>query len=380
VDGADECYSPWNTFSVSAEYLLWWTKGSFTPPLVTTGPVPNLVGPGQFQPGAGVLGQPGTVILAGNEHILDDLRSGFRVSSGIWFDPDRCFGLDGSFFFLGRTTDGFFSGADALGNPPRSRPAINMNSNARQGGTNALIPLGEVVQVTSTTQAGRAATGFNNINSRNEFWGWEANLRTGLYCSPNCSLDLQLGYRTLTLEDDLYFAEFIQGLPPGPTGSSLFLDEFHTRNRFHGGQIGLVGEHRLCERWTIGWNAKVALGNTSQNVGIFGARSVNGGALTQGGFLAQQSNIGGYQRDVFTVVPEVQVNLGYQFHSCLRTFVGYNFLYWSNVARVGEHIDRRINPEFLPGGNNLGPAFPAFQFNGTGYWAQGLNFGLELRW
>jgi hypothetical protein len=66
----------------------------------------------------------------------------------------------------------------------------------------------------------------------------------------------------------------------------------------------------------------------------------------------------------------------------VRLTFGYQFLYWSRVARPGEQIDRVINPTQIPvfGGNQLlGPARPEPLFTTTDFWAQGLNLGLEVR-
>ena len=60
---------------------------------------------------------------------------------------------------------------------------------------------------------------------------------------------------------------------------------------------------------------------------------------TWGGVLTQTSNIGRYYRNPFAVVPEVTISLGVQFAPWLRGTIGYNILYWSNVARPGNQID-----------------------------------------
>jgi hypothetical protein len=126
---------------------------------------------------------------------------------------------------------------------------------------------------------------------------------------------------------------------------------------------------------------KVALGPTQQMVNIQGSTLVNGTTRLEGGLLALSSNIGHYSRDVFTVVPEVGLNLGYQLTDHLRLFVGYNFLYWSSVVRPGNTVQRAINPNLLPGSTVMGgPDRPAFAFRGSDFWAQGVSFGLEFRY
>jgi len=68
----------------------------------------------------------------------------------------------------------------------------------------------------------------------------------------------------------------------------------------------------------------------------------------------------------FAVVPEVNLNVGYQFADWARAYVGYDFLYASDVAQPGEQIN--------PAGLIFAPVQPH-----TDFWAQGVNFGLEFR-
>lgn len=362
VDGADECYTPWSTFYVSGEYLLWWAKGADTPALASTGPATAAI--------PGVLGDPTTTVLFGGQSLLDDTRSGYRISSGFWFDQARCFGVDGNYLYLNKTTERFTSASSGV--PELARPFFN----ALRGR--------EDTQVVASTRT--PAAGFVDISTSSELWGAETNFRTNLMCGSGCFVDLLLGWRTLTLQDRFEYTELISSRIAAAPGSFLHRDIFQSKNTFHGGNIGLVGEHRFADRWTFGWSAKVAMGNTRQQVDIFGATQITGSngfdGLYQGGILAQRTNIGTHTKDVFAVVPEVSVNLGYDWTPNIRSFVGYNFLYWSNVARATEQINRNINPNlFAPETVPFaGPNEPSFSWRNTGYWAQGVNFGLEFRW
>jgi hypothetical protein len=80
----------------------------------------------------------------------------------------------------------------------------------------------------------------------------------------------------------------------------------------------------------------------------------------------------------------VGVNLGAQITPRLRARVGYTFLYWSEVSRPGNQIDRALNPTQIPGPTGspalVGAPRPAPLNSSTSYRAQGLNFGLELRY
>jgi len=60
-------------------------------------------------------------------------------------------------------------------------------------------------------------------------------------------------------------------------------------------------------------------------------------------------------------------------------------LFWTNVARPGDQIDRNVNQDLLPDENFVGttlpvPTRPAFAFKSSTLWAQGVNVGLEYTW
>ena len=62
--GPGSCWQPFaNRVEARGEWLFWWGKGNFVPPLVTSGPTT------QTQSQAGVLGAPGTQILLGNSEM-----------------------------------------------------------------------------------------------------------------------------------------------------------------------------------------------------------------------------------------------------------------------------------------------------------------------
>ena len=89
-------------------------------------------------------------------------------------------------------------------------------------------------------------------------------------------------------------------------------------------------------------------------------------------------------------MPEITLNLAFKITERTRVFVGYDFLFLSDVARPGDLIDRNINTTRTPVGTALGAAGvdptppgaagPNFAFRNTNFWAQGIQFGLEFRW
>ena len=189
-------------------------------------------------------------------------------------------------------------------------------------------------------------------------------------------LDGLVGFRYLHFDEQLTINETFQGIA-GPNAGRMgsLTDQFTTKNDFYGGQLGLLGEiHR--GPWSLDVTTKVALGTTHESVNAFGAQmGVNefGMPVTGAGLLVQPSNAGTRSRDMFSVVPEVNLNLGYQVTTHLKVFAGYDFLYWSNVARVSDQIDTTldVNSPVFPisqaaRANSAGASAPEHEFLGAG--------------
>jgi hypothetical protein len=369
--------APTQTIWFSAEYLLWWTSAAPNPvPLVTTFPAGTAALPGFALPGA--IGGPGTQFVFGGESIDTGDRSGGRFTLGGWLNPQQTVGLEGSYFFIARRAVTQTVSSDAGGSPFLGMPFFDAGSatekvfNIASPGT---VAGGAVLTVTSQLQ------------------GADLNALVKVPKNDPWRLDALVGVRYLNLSERLTFAQNGAGLPGSRNAGvvSSAVDDFTTHNNFYGGQIGARGEARLGILF-LSATAKVALGDMNEVVRISGSTLANesGGVLvptaqtTVGGFFTQRSNIGRYSRDEVCVVPEVDISPGVQLAQWARLFVGYTFLYASDVARPGTQIDHQINlsqqAAFRPGGILVGPARPAFSFSGSDYWAQGLNFGLQLRY
>jgi hypothetical protein len=219
-------------------------------------------------------------------------------------------------------------------------------------------------------------------STSSQFYGAEANLRRNIFCGCDWYVDALVGFRYLGLKESVSVDENLTVILPSG-GGFLVHDRFGTQNNFYGTQLGTYGEYRFG-RFSVGLKTAVALGTTQQIVDISGRTTISspGSAPTTfpGGLLAQTTNIGRHTRDVFGVVPEVGLNLGYQCTDHIRVFAGYNFIYWNSVARPGNQIDTAVNPALLPPPVGGGPNRPAFHFNGSEFWAQGITFGVEFRW
>ena len=95
------------------------------------------------------------------------------------------------------------------------------------------------------------------------------------------------------------------------------------------------------------------------------------------------SNIGIRSKDRFAVVPEVGINVGYDVTPRLRVFGGYSFLFWSNVARPGQQIDRTLDENRIPDFPAAPPVTavrPSSGVTSESIWIQGVSFGILYKW
>src|SRR5207247_504486 len=96
------------------------------------------------------------------------------------------------------------------------------------------------------------------------------------------------------------------------------------------------------------------------------------------GLLIQPSNAGVHNRTAFSVVPEAAANLQYLFNEHVRCGVGYSFLYWTQVGRPANQIDRAVNIQALQPFDQIGVNRPELRWSNGNFWAHGLNAKLEF--
>ncbi len=368
----DALCGPPGRFWVGAEWLYWGTKGNRLPPLVTSAP------PGTARGVAGTIGGPGTRTLIGDQTVNDEWRSGFRLYGGMWLDAAQKFGVEGNFFFLGKSTFNQSAGSD--GTDIVTRPFTNTVRRNPDGTFTEVAPY----QDTQLVSFPGVLAGTATVNSTNEFYGFGANFVRNLTCSPCGRLDFLIGYRNLQLKDSLTIREDLTGISPNAGTRFQVTDRFKTQNSFNGGVLGLAYEHRFSHFY-LNVRSTVALGNTRSTVDIDGSTVITppGGTASTftGGLLAQPSNIGRYTRDAFSVVPEVTLRLGVQVTEHLRVYGGYNFLYWSNVVRPQDVVDLRVNgSQIPPRTNQTGALYPRYTPSSSDFWAHGVMIGAELRY
>ena len=356
--GGRRCRS-WDLWG-SAEILLWWMKGTDLPPIVGTSPLgttPHV--------DAAVFGTPGYRTLYGDDIAGRDLQMGGRFTLGTWLDGSHNAGVGTRFFFLDGSAEHF----DAVTN----------------GGTIIGRPFFNV----GLGQEDAALIGFPGENSgdihvkfTNNLMGNDAYFRVMIERSRLRRLDVISGYQFLRMDDDLRIDSTTNVIDPLSliNGAQInVFDRFRGTNEFHGAMLGVQGTMaRGC--WSLNGLAKCGFGNNHQQIIIEGRQEVSfppGPVITTpGGLFAQPSNIGTHVRDRFIVIPELSLNLAYHIRPSVSVHVGYNLIWMSDVVVSGDHIDRRVNLSQVPG-PVVGPNLPAFQFDSTEYWIQGINLGVN---
>ena len=350
-----QCCRQYDIFG-SVEFLMWWAKGNNVPPLVTTSD------PATNQVDAGVLGLQSTHTLFGNQYTGKELQAGGRATLGVWLDPDHNVAAGGRFFGLSGDTTNYRASSD--GSTILARPFYN----AFLGTPDALL----------IGYPNLVAGGINVKASTQNIFGADAFMEVMMLREARRRIDLTFGYQFFRLDDALDIISQHAIIQPGPGFGTQFnvFDTFRAYNEFHGGQMGLRGRFaRGC--WSVDALGQMAVGGMREQVVINGQTTITpaGGApaVNSGGLLAQNSNIGSYERTRLTFIPQLTVNLKYNVHPCLAFFVGYNLIWFNNIASTGDQIDTRVNLNQQVG--PVGPPLPAFAFHDRDYWIQGINFG-----
>jgi Putative beta barrel porin-7 (BBP7) len=338
-------------------------SGARVPPLITASR------PGTPRATAGVLGASGTRVLFGDESLGDAFRSGIRARLGGWLDDDREIGFEVSGLVLSDWSQSFTAGS-ADGSAIVSRPFFDAHS----GRANA-----ELVSFPGVLAGVVAAD-----PATSHFYATDVVCRKSI-CRDGCSyFDAVAGYRYMQFGDSVRMTEQLQPLVAGvPTGEINLVDEFGAGNHFNGGVIG-VAAGWSNSNFSVDLQARLGIGATSRIVSIVGATQIaSPGAATLnsvGGLLALPSNIGTYQSSDWSVVPDVDLKVGYQLTECARLTFGYSALYWTGVARAAEQIDLAVNPTQLPPGTLIGPARPEFSLTRSNLLVQSFSVGIELRY
>jgi hypothetical protein len=349
----------------TAEYLYWWSKTLSTPPLITT----------SNEADAGVLGAPSTQVLAGGNGVELDALQGFRAQWR-YFHSDLL-GLDAGGFYLvnGGRYNTYTRQTLAI---PYVNPAT---------GAQASLVLANV----------NGPYGYAAIQAFSQLWGVEAHGMLRVSADPEQPFEVLLGGRYLMLTEDLRLWTYTQtGAPssstssiPGVTTSSSStgtsytgLDQFEARNHFAGGQAG-VRYRRRWDRCDVEGGLTVAVGVTRQEMNINGNTGLGAPPTRSylGDVFTQTSNLGRYNRDVFTVLPQARLAVGFRVFELVRVTAAADVLYWGGVVRPAGQIDTAVYPSAIPAATNLNPVpggQPLARYGASDYWAAGLSLGAEI--
>lgn len=346
-------------WSVSAEALFAWFKSSPTPvPIITDS----------------YADAPGVNVLLGGGSVDTNPNAGFRITGA--YRIDNRLGLEVTGFYIpSRTTSSSVSSSGQPGSVDLYLPFFDVTSNQENVTEISYWP-----EYRGTAQA----TLSNNLG------GGELNVTWAMPPQDAWRVDLLGGFRYLQLRESYTITTSSPYIPPNPVDIWNTTDGFDARNRFYGLQVGARAAYDKGP-WVGGIAGKVALGTMQQRVSVNGfleTNDYNDYGPTQifpGGYFALPTNSGDHSRNTFAVVPEIALNLGYRVTPQATVYVGYSFLYASNVARPGDQINRNVNPtQSVSYGNDpparlVGTAQPGFSFNTTDFWAQSLSIGFAYR-
>jgi hypothetical protein len=363
----------------SADYLLWSQKGMFLPPLVTRGATR------QTNPALG------TIVYGDSDDYLEGSLNGLRLNFGFWLDRCHEWSIAADYFGWDQISENASfrsNNVNSFGRPffdvtaGGVRRANLIDFNGEINGTPIAVSGSFDIEATSELHSGGFQ--FRRFFAANSGCGDTVFYR--LPAAYRSRTDLGIGYRYTQLDESLTMVSNTRTTVPVPAaGTLLTTDEFTTQTQFNGFDFGIFYT-RQRGLWNLDLRGKFGLGVNRQTVLIDGSttRDLDNIATDPetrpGGLLALSTNMGDRSRDRFSVLPEFGVDLGYQLTPRLRAKVGYTFMYWSNVVRPGDQIDLDIDARLVPFGPGSTSTRPAFQFNETDYWAQGVSFGGEFRW
>jgi hypothetical protein len=342
------------------DYLLWFIDSDRTPALLTRGLATS--------PRPGALDQPFTKVLDGGGVDFKE-RHGGQFSIGAWLAPESGWAIEADYLFLGGRDVG--GARRSPGTPVLARPFFDVLS-GREDSSIVSYP--------------GVLTGAIEISNSSRLQGAEVNLLKGL-CHSHARVEGLAGFRWLHLDEELIIQERSDVIDPTlPQFGTRFsvTDELDADNHFFGGQVGLR-EELTWKRFRLRLVQKIAFGVTRQTIGIRGRTVIDDGTpeTFDAGLLALANNRGRHAQSRFAVVPEIGGSLGLDITEKLTFFAGYSFIYWSDVARPGAHIDRGLNPNLIPTSTTFGapggPNRPGFRFDSDDWWAHGVNVGLELK-
>lgn len=386
------------------EYLLWAIKKNPLPtPLVTQGSLSD--------PVVGALGQPGTKIKLGKQHIDMGWMNGFRVTAGSWLNSSQKIGLEASYFLLPTTTrKKSLHTSGEVGSPSYAVPIFDVTG---LWGLNG-VPGESIYLLPGPLEDGPGFQGDFKLKLSSQFQGAQLNAIYRMAKWRFFRLNALTGFRWLQLNERLKFKVSTHAAPNYPFGFAFAdtKDSFKTENDFYGGQIGIGAEY-IIRHFDVKGILQLGLGAMLEAVHIHGSSQTSNGNLfyetrntanetLNGGIFAQKTNIGNHHRHAFAAVVDFNLQASWRISRYLELGAGYSFLWISALARPGKQIDRKINPTLtaladasretvgtqlaptpfgMPGPAQpaQGPKRPDFSLKNSDFWAQGLTVGITAK-
>ena len=365
------------------EYLHWWTSGAHLPPMVST--LTN--------------GFTVPVTLFGDQTVYNGNHDGYLINLGMWLDREHCWGVEMDYVDVsGRQSNydsGFTDGYDAHGNPyPIVRLAYDPATYGTTGiaadyiGLPGLTPGSEgyvVGRLTVDTSDYFQSAGLT-LRRQLQSCEWSSDNRAVNWTDPSARtfrLDAIGGYRFARLIDTVNEQDNSFVYNPNQDNylwAYNYVNDYRTVNEFNGGELGLNAVYTVG-RWSLDVVSKVALGINNEYASLYNQQTIDKSNAGGPGPTPQNpSPLQEFSRNRFSAMPKVTVTAGYQVTDHLKVTAGYDLLYWTAVARAANQI--AVEPTTgYPYGTVLDnySALPAFSWNETHYFAQGMRLGAELR-
>lgn len=374
-------------FWIDAELMIAQIKKWDTPVRVTTAPVTG------DQPLGGLDSLGTQVIFDGSDQTKQPYGGG-RFEIGGWCDECQYYGARAGFFFLARQGDGFVTAQNTNANPTGVIDPPGLYVPFTNATSNTLPPDAFAVAQTGF------ASGAVRIQSHSQMLGADGHFLCSTFRGWNFRVDGMVGFRYLALREAFSIDQQMRVFPnnafripipefgafvPVPVNIGVF-DYFNTHNNFYGGDIGYRGRFERGS-WSLDMTARIAMGLTHHTIRTDGLTSYMIAGIppvlaTGGRFVLPNANLGTFNNDAFSVVPQLGAAIGYQPCHWLRLSVGYDWLAWTRVVRPGDQIDTTIDPAAVltrPEYNSQAiPTRPAVPFRQTDFWMQSVTVGVQF--
>jgi hypothetical protein len=367
------------------EFVQWFPTGVHLPIMVST-----LTGSNALTPAT----------LFGDQTVDNGNHNGYRVDFGMWLDYRHVWGLDADYFDVTGKGSNYDSGAtDGYANS-NAFPIVRLlydpstfNLPYPNGGLSIdavgypQYCYGRITVQTSDYFQTAGLTLRRELRASE----WSTSNRDVNWTDPAARtfrLDALAGYRFARLMDAVNEEDNSFVFAP-PSATNLvsdnafdYINNYRTVNSFNGGELGMNAAYTRG-RWSLDVVGKAALGVNNEYVNLYNQETIEVSNARQVGTPLQVVNptpTQVFSRNRFSAIPELTVTAGYQVMDHLKVTVGYDLLYWSAVVRAADQI--AVEPTTgYPYGTASGnySALPAFSWNESHYFAEGLRLGAEFR-